>query len=221
MVRRIFFTIYGSLVGAGYAALICFTKRVEPAFDLCFLCLSLLLILNCGYFGYRIAIDPPESDFLRFILLPVLPPLVILLAPIALAIFLFIVCPIRYLRLRARERRFRNQLKSRGRCKTLDALRQQLEAGQGTLITEIRFFRSSRIWWTEDNLREKDPIQPEETTWSVSQEQNYRAYVQSIRASLHPESGRAFLMAIPARCSDEQLARLFPRTPVITLWPSD
>ena len=77
----------------------------------------------------------------------------VLLVPLVIAGWFWLVNDIRWRRVQREEQAVFDELESRGRYLPWSDLEPRLEAGDGTLIYEIRAIKGLHlIWWTEDDI---------------------------------------------------------------------
>lgn len=212
MMRTILLTIYGICVGAAYAAVLHTALSNEPISTAV---LALVLILLFGSLGYGAAKNSEFSNIQSLAFTPLFP-ILLLGAAIGMVVVLLglvVLLPFFAVEEIRRVRRFRNEMKSKGRFVTLTDLRPRLNAGEGTLIEETGHKGPYHIWWTEDDLFSlgKAPSTDEELFAILTRKETHAFNSLCLKEYLDDETGKALLTSIPPRyVASGRLARLFP-----------
>ena len=220
MVRAFFFTAYGIAVGAGYVTILYLV--VPPLLSVGdwvgFVFWATVILFFCGLYGWGLATTPDSEDWPKWsnvkilVCLPLMPlGMLSGLLFLGAMLLLMIVAPFSCVKWLIGERRFRNQLKAKGRFISFESLRPRLEAGEGVLIQELGIKGIYHIWWTQETGLA--------TVIPPSSEEEFATFnSQMLKEYLDPNAGKAALTSIPPRYANSgKLSQLFPQMPITTL----
>jgi hypothetical protein len=216
--RTTFFTLYGLLLGIGYAMAI-WTFRGNEPIAAGFWCVVFLLFFICQ--GWGVSANS-EFSILQSLAWLTFLPLYFLYSLIGMAVFLLVLVP--YYGITSsverikKDREHQRRLREQGRFVELAEITPKLDAGEGTLIVDFRW-GVNLIWWTPDDLHSQGTPPTDDEWIAILRGKASHSYNdQCVRTYLAVDGGKAVRISLPRRLAiSANLAKRFPQMKTVQL----